>query len=75
MTFRELNRTNLKEAVECSANYRPIIFCSASLIAVGLLLVVAGGVVMFIDHIELGPPHYDSEYERYVGSSLAQILG
>lgn len=75
MSLADLNRANLIKAVECSSNYRPIIFCSISLTTVGMLLIVAGAVVMLIDHIELGPPQFDKEYERYVGSSLAHIVG
>lgn len=75
MPVRELNRANLLEAVKCSSNYQPIIFCSISLIGIGMLLVVAGAIVVLIDHVELGPPQYDREYERYVGSSLAHIVG
>lgn len=75
MSLREFNRTNLKNAIECSSNYRPVIFCSTSMTAIGMLLMVAGTVVILIDHVELGPPQYDREYERYVGSSLAHIIG
>ena len=65
----------LINAVKHRANYKPIIFCSISLAAIGMLMVVLGMVIMMIDHVELGPPHYDSQYERYEGSNLAHITG
>lgn len=45
------------------------------MIAIGSLVLVAGIVVIVIDHIELGPPQFDEQFERYSRSSLAQTLG
>jgi len=66
---------SLLGAVKHPANHKPLIFCSMSMVAVGMLMVVFGGVIMLLDHVEMGPPHFDSQYERYAGSSLAHILG
>lgn len=62
-------------AVKHPANYKPIIFCSISLVAVGSIMVILGIVIMLIDHVEMGPPHFDPLYERYEGSSLASVMG
>lgn len=70
-----LDGSVLIQTVKHPANYTPLIYCSASLIAAGMLIVVFGLAIMLIDHIELGPPHYDPEYERYVGANLAHIVG
>lgn len=71
----ELAGSAIMEAVRHRANHKPIIFCSLSLVAVGILMSVFGVIVLLLDHAELGPPVYDSQYERYAGSSLAHILG
>lgn len=63
------------EAVKHRSNHKPIIFCSLTLVAVGILMTIFGILVLLLDHAELGPPVYDSQYERYQGSSLAHILG
>lgn len=73
--FQEMDRENLTRAMRHPANFKPIIFCTISLLAIGVIMVIFGIVVVVIDNIELGPPHYDSQYERYVGSSLAHIIG
>jgi hypothetical protein len=73
--FEEIDRENLKRAVSHPANFRPIIFCTISLLAIGVVMVILGAVVLLIDNIELGPPQFDEEYERYQGSSLAHIIG
>ena len=73
--FEEMDRENLKRAVEHPANLRPIIFCTISLLAIGVIMLIFGIVVVLIDNIDLGPPHFDEHYERYVGSSLAHIIG
>lgn len=65
----------LARAVKHPGNYKPIIFCSVSLIGIGLLMVVLGIVLLLLDHIELGPPVYDPEYERHEGTSLATVMG
>lgn len=57
------------------AKYKPIIFCSVFLVAIGILMVIFGIIVLLIDHVELGPPVFDNEYERYSGSSLFHIVG
>lgn len=56
-------------------NYKPIVFCSISLIAAGIVMVVIGVIIILVDHIELGPPHYDDQFARYQGSSFAHIAG
>lgn len=71
----ELSGSAILEAVKHRANHKPIIFCSLGLVAVGLLMTIFGVVALLLDHAELGPPVYDSHYERYAGSSLAHILG
>lgn len=70
-----MDGTSLKRAFKLPTNYNPIIFCTISLVAIGVVIIMTGAIIILVDHIELGPPHYDQEYERYVGSSLAQILG
>lgn len=38
-------------------------------------MVVLGIVIVLVDHVEMGPPQFDTQYERYAGSSLFHILG
>ncbi|CAA3006445.1 Hypothetical predicted protein [Olea europaea subsp. europaea] len=64
----------LRQAIRDPSNYKPIIFCTMSMVAVGIIMAVFGLVLVLLDHIELGPPQYDSEWERYNGSSLPGII-
>lgn len=70
-----MDAPTLKRAFKHPSNYKPIIFCTISLVAVGILMLIFGILVLLLDHIEMGPPHYDTQYERYQGSSMAHILG
>lgn len=56
-------------------NLIPISLCASSMIAIGSLMLAGGVVVMIFDHMELGPPQFDEQYERYSGSSLSEIVG
>lgn len=75
MAGGNVNSAVIIKAVRHPANYKAMIFCSVTLITVGILMILLGIVVLLIDHVELGPPHYDQQYSRYVGSSLAPIVG
>lgn len=70
-----VDTSDLIRAVKDPSNYKPIIFCTVSLATIGVLMIVLGLVIIMLDHIDLGPPHFDNEYERYVGSSMPHILG
>ena len=63
------------QAVRYPGNYKPIIFCTISMVAIGILMLVLGLVLVLLDHIEMGPPHFDALYERYEGTSLPGIIG
>lgn len=75
MMLSEINGPGLKGAVKNRAKFKPIIFRTISLVAIGLVIAIFGAVIVLIDNIEMGPPQYDSQYERHAGSSLAHIMG
>lgn len=72
---KSMDRNNLRRAIEHPVNYRPIVLCTIALMAVGILMLVFGIVALLVDHIELGPPHFDEHYERYQNSSMPHIIG
>lgn len=38
-------------------------------------MMVTGGVICLIYYTEITPPNFDSNYHRYVGSSMPRIVG
>jgi hypothetical protein len=73
--LQEMNKESVSQAVKDPANYKPIIFCTISLLAIGIVMVIFGLIVVLLDSIEMGPPQFDAQYERYDNSSLAHIIG
>ena len=73
--LRNIERSSPRITPDHLVNYKPIILCTISLIVVGVLMIAFGIVALLLDHVEMGPPHFDTEYNRYSGSSLVHILG
>lgn len=81
MSARYQNNQRTPSANEITAamghpsNFGPILACTISFIVVGLLMMVTGGVICLIYYTEITPPNFDSNYHRYVGSSMPRIVG
>lgn len=76
--FTNLQRTDTNEianALKHPNNVGPILICTVSFIVVGILMMVTGGVICLIYYTEITPPNFDSNYHRYVGSSMPRIVG
>lgn len=56
-------------------NFEAIVICTVALIVVGILMMVAGGIICLVYYTEITPPNFDSNYHRYVGSSMPRIVG
>lgn len=67
--------TEITRAIRHPDNFEPILVCTVVFIVVGLLMMVTGGVICLIYYTEITPPNFDSNYHRYVGSSMPRILG
>lgn len=65
----------IKRAIRHPDNFEHILVCTVVFIVVGLLMMVTGGVICLIYYTEITPPNFDSNYHRYVGSSMPRIVG
>lgn len=72
---RPTDANELRRAIGHPANFEPILVCTIVFIVVGLLMMVTGGVICLIYYTEITPPNFDSNYHRYVGSSMPRIVG
>lgn len=79
--YQKANRANsgktndIARALKHPANFEPLLVCSIVLMVVGILMAVCGGIVCLIYYTEITPPNFDSNYHRYVGSSMPRIVG
>ena len=68
-------QNELAAAMRNPSNFESILVCTVVFIVVGLLMMVTGGVICLIYYTEITPPNFDSNYHRYVGSSMPRIVG
>lgn len=73
--YQPADRNEFVRAIKHPENFEPILICTVSLLVVGLLMMVIGGVVCLIYYTEVTPPNFDNNYQRYVGSSMPRIVG
>lgn len=74
-TIQPSAANDIKRAMRHPDNFETILVCSVVFIVVGLLMMVAGGVICLLYYTEITPPNFDSNYHRYVGSSMPRIVG
>ncbi|KAG9510473.1 hypothetical protein GZH46_00986 [Fragariocoptes setiger] len=74
-SYQAADKSELIEAIKYPGNFQPIMLCTVSLLVIGLLMMVTGGVVCLVYYTEITPPNFDNNYQRYVGSSLPRIVG
>ncbi|KAH9389722.1 hypothetical protein TYRP_007269 [Tyrophagus putrescentiae] len=44
-------------------------------IIIGLIFIVSGAILTGYAYTEITPPDYDTNYDRYIGSSVTRLLG
>ena len=74
-TYTRTGANEVAEAVRNPDNIGPILICTVGFIVVGLLMMITGAVICLIYYTEITPPNFDSNYHRYVGSSMPRIVG
>lgn len=74
-SYQRADTNELAKAMRNPNNFEPILVCTVCFIVVGLLMMVTGGVICLIYYTEITPPNFDSNYHRYVGSSMPRIVG
>ena len=74
-SYQRSNTNEIASAMRNPNNFESILVCTAVFIVVGLLMMVTGGVICLIYYTEITPPNFDSNYHRYVGSSMPRIVG
>ena len=74
-SYQRTDANEIKRAIGHPDNFEPILVCTVVFIVVGFMMMVAGGVVCLIYYTEITPPNFDSNYHRYVGSSMPRIVG
>lgn len=74
-SYQKADANEITAAMGHPNNFGPILACTISFIVVGLLMMVTGGVICLIYYTEITPPNFDSNYHRYVGSSMPRIVG
>lgn len=73
--YQRADTNEIKRAIGHPDNFEAILVCTVVFIVVGLIMMVTGGVVCLIYYTEITPPNFDSNYHRYVGSSMPRIVG
>lgn len=73
--YRKATSNEFTEAIGNPNNFEPILACTVVFIVVGMLMMITGGVICLIYYTEITPPNFDSNYQRYVGSSMPRIVG
>lgn len=71
----DVQPNEIAAAMRNPSNFESILLCTVIFIVVGVLMVVTGGVICLIYFTEITPPNFDSNYHRYVGSSMPRIVG
>jgi len=74
-SYHRADANEIARAFRHPDNFEPILVCTVAFIVVGLLMMVTGGVICLIYYTEITPPNFDSNYHRYVGSSMPRIVG
>lgn len=74
-SYRKPNSNAFARALGHPNNFEPILLCTLAFIAIGLLMMLAGGLVCLVYYTQITPPNFDINYQRYVGSSVARIVG
>ncbi|KAI2804682.1 hypothetical protein RDWZM_008000 [Blomia tropicalis] len=44
-------------------------------IIIGIVFMVTGSIITGIAYTEITPPDYDTNYDRYIGSSVTRLIG
>lgn len=73
--YQRANTDEIKTAMRNPDNFESILVCTVIFIVVGILMMVTGGIICLIYYTEITPPNFDSNYHRYVGSSMPRIIG
>lgn len=73
--YSRTNTNELTQAIKHPTNVGPILICTVGFIVVGILMMITGGVICLIYYTEITPPNFDTNYHRYVGSSMPRIVG
>lgn len=73
--YQRTETNEIVNAMRNPNNFESILVCTVVFIVVGLLMMVTGGVICLIYYTEITPPNFDSNYHRYVGSSMPRLVG
>lgn len=73
--YQRTDTNEIANAVGHPSNLGPILVCTVGFIVVGILMMIAGGIICLIYFTEITPPNFDLNYHRYVGSSVPRIVG
>lgn len=73
--YQRANTNEIATAMRNPDNFESILVCTVVFIVVGILMMVTGGIICLIYYTEITPPNFDSNYHRYVGSSMPRIIG
>lgn len=73
--YQRASTNEIASAMRNPDNFESILVCTVVFIVVGILMMVTGGIICLIYYTEITPPNFDSNYHRYVGSSMPRIIG